>query len=339
MTAGAAGAALCSSARPRRSTPHVVVHNRGLKARVVPDLSHRGRVPTADGPGVDSSAGRRPAATGVSARLFRQVRRQEGLSQRQLAERSGVSLSTIARVESGSTESSVAVLSAVLAAGGLELNADPALAPPPPALVRHLQRSLPERLVLLLGGGGALVAPFAPRWREFLDAARTGPLLLVGAAAAGLWIPLPPPAQVTVLRRHRPVPAGGRPLPPLPPLAPWLEVVDVDAHPAGIVGLAVGYPPVATLSPLSLADDPACAADRRLLRTAARVLHDSPVRDLAGRRAMAHREPRHDVEAERSRRTRRYGARPDPGLKGLRSWRLDAPVSRRQQLREAGFPD
>ncbi len=57
----------------------------------------------------------------------RQARRRAGLSQRELAERTGVPQSTIARVESGSVDPRMSTIAKLLSACGEELEAMPRL--------------------------------------------------------------------------------------------------------------------------------------------------------------------------------------------------------------------
>ncbi|TML42262.1 MAG: helix-turn-helix transcriptional regulator [Actinobacteria bacterium] len=62
----------------------------------------------------------RPAPTTASALLLL-AREQAGLSQRELAERAGVTQSEIARIESGKREPSIPTIQRILAGAGLEL--------------------------------------------------------------------------------------------------------------------------------------------------------------------------------------------------------------------------
>jgi transcriptional regulator with XRE-family HTH domain len=57
----------------------------------------------------------------VAAGLLLMAREEAGLSQRELAERAGVSQSEIARIESGNREPSIPTLQRILAGAGLEL--------------------------------------------------------------------------------------------------------------------------------------------------------------------------------------------------------------------------
>ena len=58
------------------------------------------------------------------ARLLRAAREQAGLTQRELARRSGTSQSVVARIEQGRTDPSSATLARLLAAAGYELRAE-----------------------------------------------------------------------------------------------------------------------------------------------------------------------------------------------------------------------
>jgi transcriptional regulator with XRE-family HTH domain len=61
------------------------------------------------------------AANTVAAGLVLMAREEAGLSQRELAERAGVTQSEIARIESGKREPSIPTLQRILAGAGLEL--------------------------------------------------------------------------------------------------------------------------------------------------------------------------------------------------------------------------
>lgn len=60
-----------------------------------------------------------------AARLLRHARRRAGLTQRELAERSGVAQSHVARIESSAVDPSVTTLSVLLRACGTTLEALP----------------------------------------------------------------------------------------------------------------------------------------------------------------------------------------------------------------------
>ncbi|MDQ3610781.1 MAG: helix-turn-helix domain-containing protein [Actinomycetota bacterium] len=59
-----------------------------------------------------------------AAEILRTARRQAGLSQRAMAQASGISAATLAAVEAGRRVPSFAVVDAVLAAAGLEIAVD-----------------------------------------------------------------------------------------------------------------------------------------------------------------------------------------------------------------------
>ncbi|HVM28156.1 MAG TPA: helix-turn-helix transcriptional regulator [Mycobacteriales bacterium] len=80
------------------------------------------------------------------AHLLRTARRQAGLSQRQMAARSGVAASTVADVERGAVRPSLQVLDRLLDAAGLEVTLDRRLPAPCPHLVRYLRLPLATRL-------------------------------------------------------------------------------------------------------------------------------------------------------------------------------------------------
>ena len=270
----------------------------------------------------------------TSAEMFRLARRRAGLSQRELAQRAGVSTSTVARVESGAVEASPPVLRAVLEAADLEVSVDIALPPADPPLLRHLRRSLPQRLDLLLGGIGHVHGHRPPRWDQLERLSTSGLLLLTGASAVGMWVPAPAPANLTLRRAPRSFVMTARPID-----LEGLDVEDVEELPPGLVRIGAIFDRLFTHSPGELALDPACAASRSMLRRAARALHEDAAREDGGRRGAGHRDPQHALETERTRMTRRYGNLRDPGPEALRSWRLEAPVSRRQQLRRHGHPE
>ena len=59
-----------------------------------------------------------------AGRLLRDARGRAGLSQRQLAQRSGTAQSVVSRIETGRTDPSTATLQALLAAAGYRLRAE-----------------------------------------------------------------------------------------------------------------------------------------------------------------------------------------------------------------------
>ena len=62
-----------------------------------------------------------------AARALRSARKRAGLSQRQLAEKSGVPQSTIGRIEAGSVDPRVRTLSRLIRACGFDLEVEPLL--------------------------------------------------------------------------------------------------------------------------------------------------------------------------------------------------------------------
>ena len=267
------------------------------------------------------------------AEVFRAVRRRGGLSQRALAHRSGVALSTVTGVEAGRQQPSTGVLAAVLGVVGLELSVD---VPPPDLTDReraYLRLSLVRRLHLALGGSGRpQYGPRLPRWQQLVDLARVSHVTLHGELALRLW-----------LRGDAPV--GAAEVCALPVARTALpDVPDLRVHPA--CGDHASAPVVVSVSPWQLHADPpadlalrpAFAAQRHALRAAARVLHADAARDDAGRRTRAHRDPSHDAERVHVFHTKRFGQRPMPDATDVRAWRLDDHASLAEWLRSYGYP-
>lgn len=266
------------------------------------------------------------------AEALRSARRRVGCSQRELASLAGVSASTVAAIESGARTASLATLSALLEAAGLELSVDVHVPGADPELRAHLRNAMPTRLHRALGGSGNLLTAPPRGWRQLLRLSGYGPVSLFGPLAAGVWLPgLDVPDVFAVRFRH---------LQPMPlPDTSDLQLVQDDAQEIASVhtGIGIGWG-VRVPSPAELALDPACAAHRLGLRAAARVLHDEPARDLAGRRVAAHRDPEHDLEAARIFHTKRWGRLPLPGPRDRRSWRLQDQASMHAWLRSLGYP-
>jgi transcriptional regulator with XRE-family HTH domain len=268
-----------------------------------------------------------------AAEVFRAVRRRTALSQRGLAERAGVGLTTIAAVEAGTRTPTVAVLTAVLEVAGLELSVDV----PPVELDEwqrtHLRLSLTQRLHVALGGDGRpQYGPALPRWQQLVGLAARGDVTLHAALARAMWLPSEGPvreAEVCAQAWSR----GGLP-----------DVPDVVVRPA--CGTHARAPVVVSVSPwrmrvdppAELALDPRFAADRSALRAVARVLHREAARADAGRRARSHRDPAHEAERAHVFHTKRFGrlAMPDP--RDTRAWRLHDDASLVQWLRGYGYP-
>lgn len=268
------------------------------------------------------------------SRVLRALRRREGLSQRELARRSGVALSTIAAVEAGRRQPSLQVLASLLAVGGLQLSAE--LPPPEPddAVVRHLRLSLVRRLMRLLDVRGN---PWLPRtggpWQELYGLAACGDVVLHGAAAVGMWLPRAGPLT-TVEACVRPSGAAPR------PDTPSLTVLSAcPAHVRAPVAVRLGHRVVGVDPPDHLALHPAYAPDRAMLRAVSVLLHRELPRDEAGRRTSAHRDPDHEAEQRHVRHTRRYGQRPMPDPHDTRSWRLEDSAGLTAWLRRFGYPD
>lgn len=85
-----------------------------------------------------------------AARLIAYERRKAGLSQRQLAERSGIKQAAIARIESGRVSPRVQTLDRLLAACGVDLESRPRLgAGVDRTMIRELLRLTPGERVAL----------------------------------------------------------------------------------------------------------------------------------------------------------------------------------------------
>jgi transcriptional regulator with XRE-family HTH domain len=234
------------------------------------------------------------------AHLLRTARRHLGLSQRGLADALGVPSGSLASWESGRRQPAAAVLDRALRRVGLELSLVAGTPPDDDAeLIAHLRRPVAARLHELAGV-------------ELLD-----------PVASALWVP--GPASRVRVRAHRP----RRPLPATP-------TVVVEAS-------SLALPPYAL--PITLdrgrqvwVAPPGELALRQAsrLRAADALLHDERGRDDAGRRGPAHRDP--DERAERYRVLQTVGSRPfAPAARATgRGWRLAAPVSLAQLLREGG---
>ena len=267
------------------------------------------------------------------AELFRDVRRRAGLSQRQLAVRSGVALSTVTSIESGRGSPTLVVLQAVLDVAGLEL----ALDLPPPDLdgrdLAYLRLSLVRRLHRALGGDGRpRYGPRLPRWQQLVALTQAGQVTLHGELALRLWLPSADPlevAEVCVDLWRAPGP------PDTPDLA-----VHTGCGQHGPAPVVVDLTPGRVLAdpPAHLALDPRLAAQRRRLRAVARALHVEAARDEGGRRARAHRDPDHRRERERVFHTKRFGRLAMPDHTDARAWRLDDDASLAEWLRRHGYP-
>ena len=265
---------------------------------------------------------------------LRAVRRRAGLSQRELAQRSGVALSTIAAVEAGRRAPSLPVLAALLAVGGLELSADLPAADPDDAVVRHLRLSLVRRLMRLLDvRGNPLVGGPAGPWRQLYALTACGEVVLHGDAAVGMWLPRAKPlTRVEVCLR----PEGRTPRPQTPAIR---VVPSCGQHVTVPVAIRLGHRSVGVDPPEELALRDASLTSRARLRGVAKLLHGELPLDEAGRRTAAHRDPDHEAERRHVAHTRRFGQRPMPNPDDTRSWRLDDSAGLRAWLRRYGYPD
>jgi transcriptional regulator with XRE-family HTH domain len=72
----------------------------------------------------------RPENDGVSGALIRQIRRESGLKQVELARRSGLQSSVLSAYEHGHRQPSVAALARIAAAAGMEVQLTPAAGQP-----------------------------------------------------------------------------------------------------------------------------------------------------------------------------------------------------------------
>lgn len=131
--------------------------------------------------------------------------------------------------------------------------------------------------------------------------------MLQGIGAVGVWVPgtrVEGPLSVWLQAEA------------LPQLALDALVIHLcTSVPLTWVPIGIGYGArILVPPPQVLALDPACAAHRLSLRTAARLLHEEEGRDDA-------------VEASAQ-----------PSALSSRAWRLDGPVGLRQWMRDHGYP-
>lgn len=266
-----------------------------------------------------------------ASEVLRAVRRREGWSQRVLAERSGVALSTVAAVEAGRRRPSLQVLCAVLATGGLELAVDVPVPEVPAATVAHLHRSLERRLHLAVGGGDRpqLRRPL-PAWTQLQSLAAGGGVHLHGRAALAMWLAGQPVGALEVCAPARSARLQEHPALDVRPLC--------GRHGRSPVTVRVGHRRVRVDPPADLALDPECAPHRQALRAVARLLHQQAARDDAGRRTRAHADPDHERERLEVFHTKRFHQLPLPPADDARSWRLDDEASLRAWLRRHGHP-
>lgn len=265
--------------------------------------------------------------------MFRAVRRRTGLSQRQLAARSGVALSAISGAEAGRRAPTLAVLQAVLDVAGLELSVD--VRPPDldEAQLAYLRLSLVRRLHRALGGDGRPNGvPQLPRWLQLEALARVGEVRLHGELAVGLWLPSDDPLETPEVCAEA---RRGQVLPETPDLTVRAAC---DQHVRAPVVVALSAGRVLVDPPADLALDPTPATHRPALRAVGRVLHVEAARDEVGRRVRAHRDPDHRAEREHVFHTKRFGQRPMPDATDVRSWRLGDDAGLAEWLRRHGYP-
>lgn len=252
----------------------------------------------------------------------RSARRALGLSQRELANRLGVSGKTVASWESGGRIPTIGALRQVLALHGLELSARAAPQRASDPLVQHLHLSLTSRLRLALGEHpNPYVRATGDAWRALLVLGRLGCAAVLPPVATGIWIPAESADRVRVVVH--------RPRKRLPELA-GADVTDTADPPApSRVPVAVEGPVrVWVLPPAEL-----LAAEVEQLRQAATLLAASDSRDDGGRKAPAHRNPNEWVDGARMLMTKGTEQLEWPRPELGRAWRLDGPVSWAQAVR------
>ena len=274
------------------------------------------------------------------AQVLREVRRHTGLSQRALAARSGVALSTITAVEAGRRPPSIPVLTAVLAVAGLELAVERVVLPVPEATVVHLRRSLVQRLHLACGGSGRVRPGRQPlAWTQLLALAARTPVHLHGSAARAIWLGGEPPSPFEVCAAAPAARGADLPAPRSGPASALTVRPACGRHGPAPVELAVGPRRVRVDSPAALALDEEHSDRRHELRAVARLLHRHAALDESGRRPRAHGDPQHQSERERVFHTKRYHRLDLPPSDDTRSWRLDDDASLGAWLRRYDYPD
>lgn len=264
--------------------------------------------------------------------MVREVRRRQGWSQRELAQRCGVHARTIAAVESSARPPTLAVLLSVLDAAGLELGVD---GPPPevgPEVRRHLGRSLTWRLRRALGEDRRPLSHAGPMWSQLRGLAACGRLVLHTDAAIALWLP-----RATPLTQVEACHTATQPRPR--PSTPDVDLVDDCAlHSSALVAVSLASWTLGVDAPADLALDPQLAVHRPALRAVARLLHEQAPVDRAGRRVRAHADPDHVMEAAYVFHTKRFGNRPMPDAADRRGWRLGDDASLAAWLQRYGYP-
>jgi hypothetical protein len=235
-----------------------------------------------------------------------------------------MSAAAVAAWESGQRQPTLKALKRVLDAVELDVHLEPAgNEPPPPDLVAHLRLPLTARLRLALGEP---VSPYAratgPAWQGLLALGRLGTVVVGPPVALAIWLPQPARQQVDVT-----VHAPKKSLPA--PAAVTVEVSGMPAPAALVPVTLAGSVRVWVLPP-----DEVLSADRRRLRQAAALLEACGSRDDAGRRRPAHRDPDEWDEAWRMLVTKGTAALQRPRGEFSRAWRLDAPASLAQIVRQ-----
>jgi transcriptional regulator with XRE-family HTH domain len=268
------------------------------------------------------------------AQLLRSARQLRGLSQRELAERAGLTQSVVARVEAGRSAPGWATLNALLEAAGLDLQLCLPALPLDARQQRWLTLSTSARLYWAVGG----------RWHPRHD--RKHPTWsALGAAAARRCCVLDPLVSVGIWLEHRPAPptpelwtptaldALARPLPRTEAVAVRHGPVSVDGLiPVGVTARddVWAHPPHHP----ALQTDPLTS---RQLHGVARALHERKRRDLQGRQGAAHRNSATQRERDFVVTRRRFAGVPDPDPRDRRDWRLDGEASFREWLGRRGF--
>jgi transcriptional regulator with XRE-family HTH domain len=96
-----------------------------------------------------------------AARILRYARRRAGLSQRELAERTGIAQPAIARIERGSSSPRVDTLDRLLRGAGLSLEGAPRLGTGVDrTLIRATRATSPEERILAAGRSGRNLIAF-----------------------------------------------------------------------------------------------------------------------------------------------------------------------------------
>lgn len=278
--------------------------------------------------------------------MLRAARAHVGLSQREMAARAGVSPTSLAAAEAERSAPSLRLLTAVLAAAGLEIGlaalSQPLSRPLDDHLRAWLSLSTSERLYLSVGG---TLTPRLDRrcfaWQQLALVARHHLVSLPADAALGVWLPDrkgPHPLPVHVERLRWPT----QPCP--------VDVADLEALVADAVPLPAGRPvavgvslrhEVQVPSPLMMALSTPDAGLASELRQVSALLHEPGALDGAARRRPPHRQSDGYREHQLIMTTRGFGDRPRavPNLLDQRTWRLGGDVSLRQWLGRRGYPE